>query len=173
MLSQSAEESFQKGLVALDQGRRREAMALFEAAVELQRRMGSERPQARYLSYYGLCLGLELQDIHEALRFCREAVTRESYNANIRCNLGRVLMAAGRRKEAYESFLRGLKLQPNHPLIVRQIRLMGLRRRPALPFLSRKNPINVFLGRLRMRSEAPKEMRVQGHARRMSANEAA
>ncbi len=154
MLVQPAEDSFQKGLIALEEGRRREAMALFEAAIELERRREVERPQARYFSYYGLCLSLECNETREALRFCREAVTLEGYNADLRCNLGRVLLAAGRRREAYESLLRGLKLQPGHMMSIRQLKLMGFRKRPPIPFLSRQHPINLLLGRIRARKAA-------------------
>jgi tetratricopeptide (TPR) repeat protein len=149
MLVQTAEESFQKGLESISQGRRKEAMALFEAAIELERKFGSHGPQARYLSYYGLCLALEKNEIREGLRFCREAVTLESYNSDMRCNLGRVLMRAGRRKEAYASFVRGLSLQSDHKAIRRALRAMGIRRRPVLPFLARRHPLNILLGRLR------------------------
>lgn len=150
MLIHPAEECFQKGLRAMEGDRRREAMAMFEAALELERRLGAARPQARYLSYYGLCLGLELNEVREALRYCREAVIREGYNADIRCNLGRVLLVSGRRKEAFDSFRRGLKLQPDHEFIIAQLRQMGVRRKPPVPFLSRKHPINVLLGRMRV-----------------------
>ena len=152
MLNPSAEESFQTGLEALEGGRRRVAMAMFEAAIELERRFGKGRPQARYLSYYGLCLGLEQNDLREAMRFCREAVTIEGYNADIRCNLSLVLMKAGRRKEAYINFVRGLHIEPGHQKILRAMRKMGLRRRPVVPFLGRTNPLNVMLGRMRFRA---------------------
>jgi tetratricopeptide (TPR) repeat protein len=149
VLVPSAEESFKKGLHALAEDRRTEAMALFEAALELEHRLGKGRPQARYLSYYGLCLGLERGEIREALRFCREAVTLEGYNPDLRCNLARVLMKAGRRKEAYGSLVRGLALQADHPGLRRALRKLGLRRRPALPFLPRSHPLNIVLGRIR------------------------
>jgi tetratricopeptide (TPR) repeat protein len=149
MLFGAAEESFQKGLHALAAGQRRQAMALFEAAIELERRLGGRRPQARYLSYYGLCLGLELHEVPEGLRFCREAVTLEPYNPDARYNLGRLLFIAGRRKEAHEALCKGLKLQPQHRGIRIALRDMGLRRRPVLPFLGRRHPLNVLLGRLR------------------------
>jgi tetratricopeptide (TPR) repeat protein len=151
MLNPSAEDSFQKGLEALEEGRRREAMAMFEAAIELERRFGKGRPQARYLSFYGLCLGLEQNDLREAMRFCREAVTIEGYNADIRCNLSLVLMKAGRRKEAYSNLARGLSIEPGHEKILRAMRQMGFRRRPVVPFLARTNPVNVILGRVRFR----------------------
>ena len=148
MLIQFAEESYRKGLAVLSCGRRKDATALFEAAIEIERRRGTDRPQPRYLSYYGLCLAIWRNEIHEGLRYCREATTLESFNADIRCNLGRVLLRAGRRREAHKSFVRGLKLEPGHSTIVSVLKTMGIRRRPVLPFLARANPINVLLGRL-------------------------
>jgi len=149
MLVHSAEESYQAGTQCLLAGKRKEALARFEAAIQLEVRFGESRPQARYLSYYGLLLTLERRQIREGLRFCREAVTQESYNPDLRCNLGRVLMQAGRRKEAYQAFQRGLKLQADHPSLRRNVRVLGIRRRPLVPFLDRANPINIFFGRLR------------------------
>jgi predicted Zn-dependent protease len=151
MVIQPAEECFRKGLQALTERRGREAMAMFESALELERRTHGGRPQARYLSYYGLSLGLETNHMHEALRFCREAVTLESYNPDIRCNLARVLLRVGRRKEAHKSLKLGLALQGNHPGIIEVLKELGLRRRPVLPFLSRRHPVNVMLGRMRYR----------------------
>ena len=57
MLVRVAEESFEKGVVALDAGRQSEALAFFEASIELECKYGNGKPQARYLSHYGLCLG--------------------------------------------------------------------------------------------------------------------
>lgn len=149
MLIPPAEESFARGRHALLTGRRREALALFEAAIEIERRRSQARPQPRYLSYYGLCLALERGEMHEALRYCREAVTLEGYNPDIRCNLGHVLLRAGRRKEAYRSFVRGLKSDPTHRPSVDAIKNMGIRRRPFFSFLHRQNPLNVLVGRIR------------------------
>jgi len=151
MLLQSAEESFRKGMSLLKRGRGREAMAFFEAAIELERRMGDGPPQARYLSLYGYCLGTIGRQRHEGIRFCREATELEHYNPDLHCNLGRVLIAAGRRKDAHQSFLRGLRIQSDHREIIRSLKQMGIRRRPPVPFLDRGNPLNVFLGRMRKR----------------------
>ncbi len=155
MLIQSAEESYVKGLRALSEGRGKEAMALFEAAIRIAWRGRGSRPQARYLSYYGLCLALVRNESREGLRICREAVTLESYNPDIRCNLGRVLLSVGRRAEAYKCFVRGLSLGSDHPTIRSALRSMGIRSRSALPFLPRSNPLNAFLGRLRAGGRQP------------------
>ena len=149
MLIPAAEHSYKQGLEAMSKGRRKQAMALFEAAIEIERRFSRARPQPRYLSYYGLCLALERNQIGEALRYCREAVTLESFNPDIRCNLGRVLLRAGRRREAYRCLVRGLNLETDHRATTSALRVMGVRKLPVLPFLGRGNPINVFLGRIR------------------------
>ena len=149
MLIQSAEESYEKGLRALGQGKAKTALAMLEAALEIERRRGNGPPQARYLSYYGLCLAMVRNEVREGLRYCREAITLESYNSTLRCNLGRVLLKAGRRREAHRCFVRGLQLEPGHAATCRELTQMGLRRKPFLPFLARSHPLNVFIGRLR------------------------
>ena len=148
MLVPGAEERFRRGLEAFDNGRRREAMALFETALELERRSGARRPQARYLSFYGLCLALEEQRVREGIEMCRQAVPLESYNADLCLNLARALLAAQRRREAYDQLIRGAGLAPGHQGILRELRRMGFRRRPPLPFLPRQNPLNVLLGKI-------------------------
>lgn len=157
MLVPSAEERFRRGLEAFHAGRKREALALFETAIELERRSGKKRPQARYLSYYGLCLALEENRVRDGIEICRQALPLESYNADLHLNMARALLVAGRRREAHEQLLRGAGLAPGHPEIYRALHTMGLRRRPPIPFLNRANPLNVLLGKLtRPRRVAPK-----------------
>ncbi|HXV75819.1 MAG TPA: hypothetical protein VD788_05815 [Candidatus Polarisedimenticolaceae bacterium] len=149
MLVRVAEESFDKGVAALGDGRQHEALAFFEAAIELECKYGTGKPQARYLSHYGLCLGLAGRRKHEAVKFCREAVAMEGYNPDLLWNLGRALLIADLRREAYAAFVKGLRLEPGHKGIIQDLKAMGLRKRPPLPFLDRSNPINVLLGRIR------------------------
>ena len=148
MLVQAAEARFQRGLSALNEGRGLEALALFEASIELERRLGAATPQARYMSWYGMSLALEAHRWREGAALCRQAIGLEFYNADLCWNYGRVLVAQDDRKGAYEAFLKGLKLQRNHPGILRELGRMGWRRPPTIPFLARRNPINIALGKL-------------------------
>jgi tetratricopeptide (TPR) repeat protein len=148
MLVQAAETRFQRGLQALGDGRNLEALALFEAALELERRLGARAPQARYLSYYGLCLAQDASRRREGSEFCRQAIALEFFNADLFWNYGRVLLVLDRRKEAFAAFVRGLSVQKNHQDIIRELAKMGWRKPPLLPFLPRDNPLNVTLGRL-------------------------
>jgi tetratricopeptide (TPR) repeat protein len=148
MVNRSAEDAFTRGLAALGNGRGREALALFEAAIEIEKRFGAPQPQARYLSFYGLCLALEKRQLNEGIRFCKQALDQEFFNPDLCCNLGRLLFRAGRRKDAYEVLLKGYSLQPSHQGIFEELSRMGMRRRPVLAFLSRNNPINIILGKM-------------------------
>jgi hypothetical protein len=149
MLIRPAEQTFKRGIDALTQGRGLEALALFEAAVELERRHGAARPQARYLSYYGLCLGLETRRWNRGVALCRDAWALESYNADLCHNLVRALIEAGQKGEACEALRRGLGLHRDHPGLLRELQRIGARRCPVLPFLPRSSYLNVWLGRLR------------------------
>jgi len=148
MLVQAAESRFQRGLTALGDGRSLEALALFEAALELERQLGARTPQARYLSYYGLCLAHDGSQPREGAELCRQAIALEFFNADLFWNYGRVLLLSARRKEAFAAFVKGLSVQKNHQEILRELGRMGWRKRPVLPFLPRANPINVALGRV-------------------------
>ena len=110
MLVNAAESRFRRGREALEEGRGLEALALFEAALELERRHGALRPQARYLSFYGLTLALEGGRIREGIGFCKRAIPEEFYNPELYWNYGRVLMAAGHKREAHEALRKGQML---------------------------------------------------------------
>ena len=65
MLVHQAEQSFQQGIEALSRGQTREALAFFGGAIEIETQSQPTSIQARYLSYYGLCLALTGGDLHE------------------------------------------------------------------------------------------------------------
>jgi tetratricopeptide (TPR) repeat protein len=148
MLVNAAETRFQRGLVALNDGRSLEALALFEAALELGKRLGAGTPQARYLSYYGFCLARDGNRVREGTELCRQAIALEFFNADLFWNYGRVLLLSDRKKDAFTAFVKGLSVQRNHTEIVRELSLMGWRKPPPLSFLPRGNPINVAIGKM-------------------------
>ncbi|HEX6158932.1 MAG TPA: hypothetical protein VF111_02120, partial [Thermoanaerobaculia bacterium] len=58
-------------------------------------------------------------------------------------------LAKGDRKKAFEVAEQGLKVAPESEYLTRTRAALGVRSRPALPFLDRTNPINVSLGQAR------------------------
>ncbi len=63
-------------------------------------------------------------------------------------NLGRALIAAGRRKEALESFHKGLKHDRSHRELKQEMLRVGIRKKPPVSFLSRSNPLNKYIGKM-------------------------
>lgn len=101
------------------------------------------------LSFFGLALALMQKKIKPAIDLCRRAIDLEFYNGDHYANLARVYLAAGNRKKAVETADQGLKLVPEHEYLLRVRESLGVRSRPAVPFLDRTNPINVSLGQAR------------------------
>jgi tetratricopeptide (TPR) repeat protein len=145
----TSENSFRRGLRAVDRGDHLEALAYFEAAVQLASRLGTEAVPMKYLSYYGLCLAVCSDRLDEAREFCEAAVRSEFYNPDAYWNLGRVYLRTGDRSLAFSTIVRGLQLNPRHAGLVGELRRLGIRRRPVLPLLDRGHPVNRLLGRLR------------------------
>jgi len=148
MLLGAAEESFRRGKAALENGDALEATALFAAAIDQERQSGRRQIQARYLSYYGRCLAEIGHQVRQGAEFCREACDLEPYDPDHHWNLGRALLRGNRRRQAFEALRAGLALHPGHAGILLDLKRMGRRRRPALPFLPRGNPLNILLGRM-------------------------
>ena len=145
----TSENSFRRGLRAVEQGDHLEALAYFEAAVQLARRLGAEAVPMKYLSYYGWCLAVCSDRLEEAREFCEAAVRSEFYNPDAYWNLGRVYLKTGDRSLAFDTIVRGLQLNPRHAGLVGVLHRLGIRRKPVLPLFDRSHPVNRLLGRLR------------------------
>jgi tetratricopeptide (TPR) repeat protein len=111
-----------------------------------------ERPgalPALVYSYLGYGIALRQQRVQEGLKLCQHAVKLEFFQAESYLNLARTQLLAGQRRAAVRTVAQGLKIEPDHARLLEVRRELGLRKRPVLPFLSRSNPLNLLLGRLR------------------------
>ncbi len=98
-------------------------------------------------SYLAYCLAKERGQFQRALDLCREALEKEPSNAVHYLNLGRVYLAAGRRKNAVHIFRKALRVGRNRN-IVEELERLGLRKAQPVPFLTRDNPLNKYMGKL-------------------------
>lgn len=101
------------------------------------------------LSYFGLCLALVQKKYKTAIDLCKRALDLEFYNGDHYANLARVYIAAGQRRKAIETAEAGLKVVPEHEELMKVRHDLGVRARPAVPFLDRDHPINVSIGQSR------------------------
>ncbi len=102
-----------------------------------------------YLSYLGCAIARVEKRTKEAQVLCERAVEVEFYQPENWANLAEVKQIAGKRQEAVQALKQGLKIDPQNERLQQLRVLLGLRRRPMVGFLSRSNPINHLLGRLR------------------------
>ena len=58
-------------------------------------------------------------------------------------------MLAGRTTKAMTVFRKGLKIDPNHKGMRAAMENGDRRKRPAIGWLQRNNPVNAFLGKMR------------------------
>ncbi len=107
------------------------------------------------LSYYGYVQAVVDKRFQSGMAACRKslAVFKPSDATSARAlypilylNLGRACAAANRKKDAVEAFTKGLKHDKGHLELKKEMKALGLRKQPPVPFLSRSNPINKYLG---------------------------
>jgi len=104
----------------------------------------------RAMSWYGVTLVLVERNSALGVSLCEQAA-RPVPDAELQLNLARVHLALNSRERAVRALLRGLQADPGHPMLLAAQAAMGTRRGPVLALLSRDNPLNRLLGRLRHR----------------------
>jgi len=98
------------------------------------------------LSYYGYTLAQVEKQGDKGVLFCKKAIEvlhktvplgKDAILPTFYLNLGR----------AYVSTL-GLKIDPRNNDLIWELKKLGTRRKPPIPFLSRSNPLNKYLGKI-------------------------
>jgi len=108
-----------------------------------------EKKSAEALSYYALSVAAATKDFDRASKLSAMAFKDEGYDPALYLNAGKIQLLAGKKELAIKTFKKGLKLDPENTLIKKQLAALGVRKNPVIPFLSRNNPINRFLGKLK------------------------
>jgi len=137
----SADEHFRRGESALAGGDPAAALEHFEISKRL------EPANARYRSFYGLCLGLAERRFDKALELCRSSAKEEFFNPILYLNLAHLHLSFGFKAEGIRFLRRGLMIDPHNVLILDEMQRLGLRRRPLIGFLRRSHMLNRWLGR--------------------------
>jgi tetratricopeptide (TPR) repeat protein len=109
------------------------------------------------LSYYGCLQALVDKRHRSGVETCKKALQllkhkslsgEEVFYPFFYLNLGRAYVAAGKKTEAIDAFHQGLKYDHRNSDILKEIRTLGIRKKPPVPFLDRSNPINKYIGKL-------------------------
>ncbi|HUL58777.1 MAG TPA: hypothetical protein VLU43_05870 [Anaeromyxobacteraceae bacterium] len=109
-------------------------------------------PRDRFaMSWYGVTLVLVERNSNLGAMLCDQAVRLSGPEPELLLNQARIHLALNQRVRSVRAIERGLELWPEDPRLVAARDALGQRRAPVVPFLSRNNPLNRVLGRLRHR----------------------
>ncbi|MDD1632408.1 MAG: hypothetical protein LUP91_09395 [Methylococcaceae bacterium] len=107
------------------------------------------------LSYYGCLQAVVDKRYRSGVETCRKAIhmlkDQKTFGQEVLypvfyLNLGRAYIAASRRKDAIDALSKGLKYDNTNSDLMRELKGLGVRKSPPVPFLDRSNPINKYIG---------------------------
>jgi tetratricopeptide (TPR) repeat protein len=101
----------------------------------------------RIQSWYGLTLVLVEKNSNLGVVLVDGAVRGTHPDNDLIINQSQVAMALGQRMRAVRALERGLAISPGQPELIAAREALGRRKRPVVPFLSRRNWLNRVLGR--------------------------
>ena len=130
----------------------KDAITVFEDFLSVLSSEGDlqdKRFAASAFSYYGLCVAMVRHKYAEAVKYCNISVKANFMDPEHRINLALVYLERDDRKNAVKNLEAGLRLQPSSKRINKIFREIGCRKTLMFSFLSRENPLNVWIGKLR------------------------
>ncbi|MBI4691528.1 MAG: hypothetical protein HY754_14870 [Nitrospirae bacterium] len=111
------------------------------------------------MSYYGYLKATVEKKYDEGIKICKKAL--ESFNVHAQIspdekpfyttfylNLGKAYLAGGEKQSAIEAFNNGLRIDKSNHDLLWELKKLGMRKAPPIPYLNRSNPINKYLGLL-------------------------
>lgn len=139
-----AKELIEKGIDCLEKGWAPDAVTCFEEVLEKYGRISS------VLSWLGIAKARSKQgDLRPAEQLCKEAIQHEYYNASYYRNLAEVYMIWSNKPKAMSILRHGIRITRGDDVLVKELKKLGVRRTPVIPFLGRSNPINIYCGKVR------------------------
>jgi Flp pilus assembly protein TadD len=143
MMDTEAFREFKTGLSLLRDNYSTRALEHIQRAAEL------EKNNPYYMSYLGVALARTEKKWAEAERMCDTAVRLKRNQAQLYLNLAEVYMAAGRKEDAREALLAGMKYARRDIRLNIAMAKLTPRRSPIFTFLDRRHPLNRHFGMLR------------------------
>jgi hypothetical protein len=74
-------------------------------------------------------------------------------------NLGKAYLAAGKKKDAINAFNKGLQHDKSNSDLRKELRGLGMRKKPPVSFLDRANPINKCIGMILQKTKKEADKR--------------
>ncbi len=114
-----------------------------------------------FYTYLGVAMARIEGRRREGIELCRYGVKRAPNDPQNRLNLATAYLINHDRRRAVREIRRGLSRNPSHKGLRAFQNEIGMRREPAISFLSRDNPLNILIGRLTYRAAKQREARLE------------
>lgn len=146
-MKENSQKLFKEGVSLINRGYSKEAVRFLEKSLE------SGGKNSASLSFLGLAIARSGGDLLRAEKLCLDAIKVDFYWPRFYVNLAKVYLIWGKKSLAIKALEKGLKLDHDNRDILKELEKMGLRAGPCIPFISRANPINKYLGIVFQRSK--------------------
>lgn len=133
-----AQKEFDRAQKELDQDNVLAALACLERALSIW-------DDPLWHSRLGFCIAKQRGQIIRALELCHVTIEQDSNNPLHYFYLGKIHLIAGNTFDAIQAFRQGMVLGGG-PEFERMLDVIGTRKSPVIPFLSRDNVLNKYLG---------------------------
>lgn len=134
------------GIAACRDGRWREGLDLLSRLGQQEEKYG--RLPGLFYSYLGHAIARCEGRKRVGVELCEHGVEIEPFRPENHSNLAATYLMVGNRRRAVRALEAGLAIDPSHAELLELQKRMGVRRSPAISFLSRDNPFNRLLGHL-------------------------
>ncbi|HEX9243622.1 MAG TPA: hypothetical protein VF875_14355 [Anaeromyxobacter sp.] len=128
-----------------------DARDLVGAHAAFERAHRREPRDPTFMSWYGLTLVLVERNSNLGVSLVDQALRAAGPSPELLLNSARAHLALNQRERAVRAIGRGLEHWPDDARLLAAKDALGWRAQPVLSFLSRNNPLNRLLGRLRHR----------------------
>lgn len=115
---------------------------------EMNEQAGDPAGTAAMLSLMGYCVVSDAGQIKQGVAMCERAIANDPLNCDHYLNLGRIHLLGNDRRSAIQTFQKGLQIRED-PRIIKELRLLGVRRPPFISTLPREHFLNVITGKVR------------------------
>lgn len=140
-MEEGAVRLFKRGISLLKRGYPEDAAECLEKILD----MGYD--SAACYSWLGVAIARSRYgDIIKAEEYCRKAINKAYYRPQYYNNLAEVYLIWGKKQKAIKAMGNTLNLDDCNKPAQSELSHLGLRSRLFIPFLSRRNPINKYLG---------------------------
>jgi len=147
MSTHPARDAVRRSMNAHRLGRKREALALAEAAHRMVIEIpGGLAKDGAVSAWFGYLLGVVGGKLAGGLEICRLAAAECFWEPRVYEYLARLEIEAGSRRRAVDALERGLAVSPADSELLALRRSLGIRRSPPVAFLDRNHPVNRWLG---------------------------